>query len=285
MVEWIIGLVALAAMEIVLGIDNLVFITLASSRLPKSQQPLARKLGLALALVTRLALLWLLFSMVHGGEFFEKSRFELTSIGIPKAAIVKLSGAEESSSLHNVKEIKEGNATEKIVDEEHFAQANGMSIKDLILFLGGLFLIYSSIKEIHEAIGGEKHFEGGRSFMVVLLQIALFDVIFSLDSVITAVGMVDDLWVMVAAIILAVIVMIVFAEPVSNFVENNPTLKMLALSFLILIGVMLVAEGIGAHLDKGYIYFAMAFALLVEVLNIRIRKKAVEEEPVASVTA
>ena len=279
MIEWIVGLAALTAMEIVLGIDNIVFITVASSRLPKEQQPLARRLGLILALVSRLALLWLLFSMVHGGPFFESSRFKLTSLGIPKAAIVSLSGAAsrgKSTLGHGAfHKDEDGEKQEKKIDEEHFDEANGVSIKDMILLFGGLFLIYSSIKEIHEALaGGEHHETGATSLTSVLLQIAILDVVFSLDSVITAVGMVDDLWVMVCAIVVAVVVMLIFAEPISRFVENNPTLKMLAVSFLILIGVILLAEGIGAHIDKGYIYFAMAFALIVEVLNIRLRSRA-----------
>ena len=276
MTEWIIGLVALTAMEIVLGIDNIVFITVTSSKLPKAQQPIARRLGLVLALFSRLGLLWLLFSMVHGGDFFETPRFKLTSIGIPESAIVRLSGAashgERSlghAGLHQEEDVA------PTVDLEHLEKANGVSIKDMILFIGGLFLIYSSIKEIHEQLGsGEHHASGGTAFAGVLIRIAVLDVVFSLDSVITAVGMVDDLWVMVCAIVVAIIVMLIFSEPISRFVENNPTLKMLALSFLILIGVILLAEGIGAHMDKGYIYFAMAFALIVEVLNIRLRSKA-----------
>jgi len=142
--------------------------------------------------------------------------------------------------------------------------------------LGGLFLVGKSVWEIHDEYGHSgDHDVGGKSpsFAGVLTQIAFLDIVFSLDSVITAVGMVDNVWVMVASIILAVIVMLIFAEPVSRFVEAHPTLKMLALSFLILIGVMLVAEGLGAHLDKGYIYFAMFFALVVEIMNIGLRSK------------
>ena len=164
--------------------------------------------------------------------------------------------------------------------EEYFEEANGISWKDLILFIGGLFLVGKSVYEIHDEFGhsADEHEVPATSgqFAAVLTQIAFLDIVFSLDSVITAVGMVDNVWIMVASIILAVIVMLIFAEPISRFVESHPTLKMLALSFLILIGVMLVAEGLGAHLDKGYIYFAMFFALIVEVLNIGLRTKQVE---------
>ena len=162
------------------------------------------------------------------------------------------------------------------VNSEHFDEANGISIKDLILFLGGLFLVGKSVHEMHDAFGHEAEHapvKSGKLFASVLLQIAFLDIVFSLDSVITAVGMVDSITVMIVAIVLAVGVMLVFAEPVSRFVENHPTVKVLALSFMILIGVMLVAEGVGAHIDKGYIYFAMFFALIVEMINIRLRSK------------
>ena len=155
---------------------------------------------------------------------------------------------------------------------------DGVSWKDIILLVGGLFLIWKSVHEVHDTMeGGGNHggAEGKASFVSVLAQIAVLDMVFSLDSVITAVGMVppDKLWVMVVAIILAVAVMLLFAGPVSNFVARHPTLKILALSFLILIGVMLVAESIGTHINKGYIYFAMAFAMIVEVLNLRMRSR------------
>lgn len=283
MVEWIVGLAALTAMEIVLGIDNIVFITIVSGKLPREQQPLARRLGLALALVSRLALLWLLFSMVHGGEFFDKSRFSLTGIGIPESAVAQLSGSYEFEAPDgDGADAQDGHGTKqkgkRVLNQKHFEEANGISLKDLVLFLGGLFLLGKSVWEIHEELGGEhttqKSVSGKKMFAGVLFQIAVLDIVFSLDSVITAVGMVEQLSVMVVAIIVAVIVMLIFAEPISRFVENHPTLKMLALSFLILIGVMLIAEGVGAHMDKGYIYFAMCFALIVEILNIRLRGKA-----------
>lgn len=282
--DFFVGLLFLSLMEIVLGIDNLVFITILSSKLPKDQQPLARKLGLAAALITRLALLGLLYAMVHG-TFFQANIFTLTDIGVPESFVEKMVSSEDLPD--NVMEYIDGDAKShveeigKAIHTEHVAEANGISIKDLILFLGGLFLVGKSIYEIHDELGGKEHTVAPSRgmFAGVLIQIAIMDIVFSLDSVITAVGMVDDIWVMVTAIIIAVAVMVIFAEPVGRFVEDHPTLKMLALSFMILIGVMLVAEGVGAHLDKGYIYFAMFFGLIVEVLNIMIRGK---NEPEAS---
>ena len=239
--EWLIALIALTAMEIVLGIDNIVFIAILSGRLPKEQQANARRLGLGAALVMRILLL-LTLSWVLG---LTKPLFTLPSV-----------------------ELLAGWLSEEVRE---------VSARDLILLGGGLFLIGKSVHEIHNKIEGHA---GGHevprhpTLGSVLMQIAVLDIVFSLDSVITAVGMVppDQLWVMVVAIVLAVIVMLVFAGKVSGFVERHPTLKMLALSFLILIGVMLVAEGVGTHINKGYIYFAMAFALAVEILNMRIRK-------------
>ncbi len=248
----IFALLALTLMEIVLGIDNIVFITIVSSKLPKEQQPLARRLGLLLALGSRLALLFTLSYIVK--EMVDPI-FNMTSLAIPEFLISKLSGAE--------------------IGTEAFEHANGVSWKDIILGGGGLFLIGKSVYEIHDQFNHSDQDvnPSAKGFLGVLVQIAILDIVFSLDSIITAVGMVDEVWIMVTAIILAVIVMMIFAEPVSRFVSVNPTLKMLALSFLILIGVMLVAESVGAHLDKGYIYFAMAFALIVEFLNLRLRKK------------
>ena len=278
--ELAIALLALTAMEIVLGIDNIVFITIVSSKLPRAQQPLARRLGLALALVTRLMLLFLLFFMVHG-EQFQKSVFQLTDIGVPQQLIERMTTREKHAGSHLDAAVIEQ------ISAEHFQESNDVSWKDIILFLGGLFLVGKSVYEIHDEFGagGEITVGPGRKmFVSALIQIALLDVVFSLDSVITAVGMVDNVWVMVALIVLAVVVMLIFAEPVSRFVEDHPTLKMLALSFLILIGVMLVAEGVGAHLDKGYIYFAMFFALVVEFMNISLRTKHPEKETIQVAT-
>ena len=239
--EVLIPLIALAVMEIVLGIDNIVFIAILTDRLPVSQQPLARRLGLAAAMVTRILLLCTLSAIMK----FTAPVWSLSELGIPANWMP--------------------------------TEVNEISWRDIILFAGGLFLIGKSVHEVHEKFEGDSHetlVPRKVSFGGVILQIAILDIVFSLDSVITAVGMVDKLWIMILAIILAVGVMLYFAERVSAFISRHPTLKMLALSFLILIGVMLVAEGIGTHIDKGYIYFAMAFSLLVEFLNIRMRQKS-----------
>jgi len=238
-VEYLIALVALTAMEIVLGIDNIIFIAILTGRLPTDQQPRARKLGLALALLMRILLLCSLVAIVR----LDTTILTLSNLGLPEF-------------------------------NEHI---NEISPKDLILLAGGLFLIWKSVHEIHKKVEDseeEPDVSQQVSFKSVLFQIAMMDIIFSLDSVITAVGMADDILVMVVAVILAMGIMLLFAEQVSRFVEQNPTLKMLALSFLILIGVMLVAEGIGTGFSKGYIYFAMAFALAVEMLNLRVQRRS-----------
>jgi predicted tellurium resistance membrane protein TerC len=212
--------------------------------LPAEQQPLARRLGLGLALVMRILLL-----------------FSLTYIMRLTKPVLYLSSILPAAWLNS--------------------EVDGVSVKDMILLFGGLFLIWKSVHEIHNKFQGPHEERDGakrQSFGGVLVQIAMMDIIFSLDSVITAVGMVEGdrtgLAVMIVAVILAVIVMLVFSEAISGFVTRNPTLKMLALSFLILIGVMLVAEGIGTHMNKGYIYFAMAFSLVVEMLNLRLGRTA-----------
>ncbi|MEM9410876.1 MAG: TerC family protein [Planctomycetota bacterium] len=263
-IENLFAFLALAVMEIVLGIDNLVYISIVSSRLPADQQPLARRIGLLLALATRIALLFVLFLIVNN---LTADLFELTSIGFPESWL---------ENMNSFDPVKEPEQFKHAVEE-----MNGVSIKDIVLFLGGLFLVRQSIKEMHEQMGHDPNDDvkpSNASFTQVVTQIAIMDIVFSLDSVITAVGMVEHLGVMIFAIIAAVIVMLVFAERVSQFVETNPTVKMLALSFLILIGVMLIAEGVGAHLDKGYVYFAMAFALIVEFLNLRTRQKHMSVE-------
>jgi predicted tellurium resistance membrane protein TerC len=238
-----IALIALAAMEIVLGIDNIVFISLLSSRLPAEQQPRARRIGLLAAMGTRI----LLLCGIYWVQKADDPIFSLSSLGIAGEWLAKN------------------------------AEIDHVSIRDLVLLVGGLFLIQSSVREIHNKIEGghDEHGPGHvSSFAGVIAQIALMDIIFSLDSVITAVGMVEQIWVMIAAVVIAVGVMMIFATPVSNFVERHPTVKMLALSFLLLIGVMLVAEGAGTHVPKGYIYFAMAFSLVVEMLNLWARSRA-----------
>jgi predicted tellurium resistance membrane protein TerC len=254
MLHDLIALVALTAMEIVLGIDNIVFISVVSSRLPGDQQKLARQIGLLAAMGTRIVLLLAITWIVQAKEPF----FSLTGLPLP------------------------GVLSEWLKEHQ---EINGISVRDLIVLAGGLFLIWSSVREIHHKVEGahEEHLAPKKvTFRSVIIQIAILDLVFSLDSVITAVGMAESIWVMITAVIISVGVMMVFAGPVSAFVEKHPTVKMLALSFLLLIGVMLVADGLGTHIDKGYIYFAMAFALLVEMLNLRMSAKAARRREMAA---
>jgi len=226
-----ISLLTLTVLEVVLGIDNLIFISILSGKLPRDQQSRARRMGLGLALITRILLLLSLSWVMR----LDKPFWQATVLG----AAVSISG------------------------------------KDLILLLGGLFLIGKSTYEIHEkleGVDGAKTDRMAPTFAAVVTQILLLDIVFSLDSVITAVGMVNRIPVMVAAVVIAMLVMLLFVNQISAFVDRHPTIKMLALSFLILIGTMLVAEGFGQHINKGYIYFAMAFSVAVEFLNIRMRK-------------
>jgi predicted tellurium resistance membrane protein TerC len=242
--DHVIALVALSCMEIVLGIDNIVFITILTSRLPVAEQAKARRIGLGVAVVSRVLLL-LSISWVFG----------LTK---PLAHMGWLDGWLEQLSVSE-------HTREHVVN---------VTMRDLILLAGGLFLIAKATLEIHRKIEGHSDQNKGAvraSFGAIIGQIAVLDIVFSIDSVITAVGMAKAIWVMIAAVMIAVGVMLVFANAVSAFVERHPTIKMLALSFLILIGVMLIAEGIGTEIGKGYIYFAMAFALGVEFLNLRVR--------------
>ena len=240
-----ISLLTLTVLEIVLGIDNIVFISILSSKLPAHQQKKGRQVGLALAMVTRVLLLLSLNWVMS-----------LTS------------------PLFNI-----GNLIN--VTDEHLLEKMAISGRDLILIIGGLFLIYKSTHEIHEKLEGdesETEIKKTFSFIGVIVQILILDVVFSLDSVITAVGMADEILVMIAAVIIAVIVMMFSASAISNFVNDHPTVKMLALSFLLLIGVSLLAEGFEQHIPKGYIYFAMAFSVLVELLNLKMKGKS---KPVA----
>ena len=243
--EWLsdpqiwISLLTLSALEIVLGIDNLVFLAILADRLPEHQRASARKLGLAFALVTRLALL---------------------------ASLTWIAG---------------------LVDPVFSLFGHAVSWRDIILIGGGVFLLAKATHEIHGSLEGEeddpheatstaKAVQAG--FAVTIVQIGVLDIVFSLDSVITAVGMASQLWVMVTAVIVAVLVMLAASGPLSAFVSRHPTVKMLALSFLLLVGMSLVADGMGVHIPKGYLYFAMGFSVLVEALNLmaRGRKKAVQ---------
>ncbi len=233
--EWItnpevwISLLTLTLLEIVLGIDNLVFISILASKLPPSQRDRARTIGLALALVTRILLLLSLAWMM----------------GLTNPLVTVM--------------------------------GHGVSGRDLILIVGGLFLLAKSTSEIHEKLEGEDGAVTSKmapTFSAVLVQIMLLDIVFSLDSVITAVGMVKEKAIMVAAVVLAMIFMLLFSGHVSRFIDKHPTIKMLALSFLLMIGCMLVAEGFHKEIPKGYVYFAMAFSVGVEFLNLRLRTKS-----------
>jgi predicted tellurium resistance membrane protein TerC len=242
--EWLtnpdiwIGLLTLTALEIVLGIDNIIFISILASKLPQNQQARARQTGLGLALGTRILLLLSLSWLVG----LTAPLFELP---LPFLS-------------------------------EHAREISG---RDLVLLIGGLFLLGKSTYEIHERLEGEEGHGTAKqvaSFGAVIVQILLLDVVFSLDSVITAVGMVDQIGVMIAAVIIAIIIMLATAGPLSDFVNRHPTVKMLALSFLLLIGMSLVAEGLDQHIPKGYIYFAMGFSVLVEILNLKARSHSAE---------
>lgn len=229
-----LGLLTLAALEIVLGIDNIIFISILAGKLPEGERSRARRLGLLLALVSRILLL-LCVGYVASAT---KAVFTLPFPGL----------------------------------SEH---AREISWRDIILLGGGGFLIWKSVHEIHQKLEGkEEHSKGGKAVTLsaVLVQIMMMDVIFSIDSVITAVGMVDNVTIMILAVMIAVAIMMAFSTPIAEFVDKNPTIKMLALSFLILIGVNLLAEGCGQEIPKGYTYVAMAFALGVELLNIRARR-------------
>ncbi len=235
--EWLtdpsawVALITLAALEIVLGVDNIIFISILVARLPERQRRMARMLGLGAAMLTRIALL---FSIAW-----------VMSLTEPWFSIA----------------------------------GKGVSGRDVILFGGGLFLLWKSVHEIHNSLEGpvEEGHAGAiatATFGAVITQIAILDIVFSLDSVITAVGLVDEIEIMVIAIVAAVAVMLFAAKAIGDYVEAHPTIKMLALSFLVLVGVALVAEGWGFHIPKGYIYFSMAFAIVVEMLNLRARKRA-----------
>ena len=228
MQELLIPLITLTFLEIVLGVDNVIFISILSAKLPKEQQKRARRVGLIAAMVMRIGLLWSIFWI--------------------------------SRLTHPLFEIL----------------GRSISGRDLILLGGGLFLLAKATYEIHDKLEGH---EGGpakaaASFASVIGQVMILDIVFSLDSVITAIGMADDQRVMIAAVVLAVLVMLVAAEPISQVVETHPTIKILALSFLLLIGMSLMADGLGQHISKGYIYFAMGFSVFVEAINIRVRRKS-----------
>jgi predicted tellurium resistance membrane protein TerC len=230
-VQIIVSLLTLVLLEIVLGIDNIVFISILTGKLPKDQQERARITGLSIAMLTRVLLLLSL-------TWLMKLTFPLFSI-----------------------------------------IGNEISGKDLILILGGIFLLTKSTHEIHDTLEGEEgeaNYKIKNSFASVIVQIILLDIVFSLDSVITAIGMANQVWVMITAVIIAVIFMLFLSGKISHFVNQHPTIKMLALSFLLLIGITLIAEGLEQHIPKGYIYFSMAFSLFVEMLNLRVKGKKIK---------
>jgi len=226
-----IALVTLTTLEIVLGVDNIIFIAILAGRLPPAQQGTGRTIGLALAMLTRIALL-----------------FSISLVMRLTAPLFQLAG-------------------------------RGFSGRDLILLAGGLFLLAKATHEVHNCLEGEEqHAAGGTrqaTMFNIVMQIMVLDIVFSLDSVITAVGLTDQLPVMVTAIVLAVLVMLFLAGAISRFIEEHPTVKVLALSFLLMVGLALIGEGFSLHIPKGYIYFAMAFSILVEMINLRVRKRAV----------
>jgi predicted tellurium resistance membrane protein TerC len=228
--SWI-ALLTLTVLEVVLGIDNVIFISILVGKLPKAQQPRARRIGLGLAMFLRIGLLASLAWMA-----------KLTS------PLFTMLGQDISG-------------------------------RDLILLVGGLFLLFKATREIHERLEGEEGHASARvaaSFVSVIIQVLLLDIVFSLDSVITAVGMANELGVMITAVMVAVGIMMLAAGPLGEFVAAHPTIKMLALSFLLLIGMSLIAEGLDFHIPKGYVYFAMGFSIFVETLNLRLRKKSVK---------
>ncbi len=235
---WLISLFTLTVLEIVLGIDNVIFISILAGKLPEEQRARARQIGLILALVTRVLLLLSISWLMS----LEKTLFTIPAIMAMKEPM-------------------------------------GISGRDLILLIGGLFLLFKATYEIHEKLEGYDEHEEGKepkkqlTFSSVIIQILILDIVFSLDSVITAVGMADRIWIMVTAVIIAVGFMLAFAKAISTFIEKHPTLKILALSFLLLVGFVLVLDGLHQHVSKGYIYFAMGFSVMVEIININMKKR------------
>lgn len=281
MPDWLFALISLSAMEIILGIDNIIFLTILVGRLPAHKQRIARQLGLAAALGTRLLLLFTLAWLAG----LTSPLFHWTDLGVPAAWLrPELKQDAEKRDKNVMKKDIHGSEvamTPELADAI-FKEKNEVSLRDLVLIFGGLFLIVKSTMEIHHKLDEARRPHDAppspaSNFGMVIMQIAVIDIIFSLDSVITAVGMANQVWVMVVAMVLAMVVMLLAAAPIGNFVARNPTMKMLALSFLILIGVMLLADGFGQHIDRGYVYFAMGFSVLVELLNLRLRKQAIPQ--------
>jgi len=245
--DGLISLLTLTLMEIILGIDNIVFISIVTSKLPESQQPRARSIGLILALLFRIGLLLSINWVVQLKD--------------PVFNLGNIFGLSLSEALQH---------------------SFDLSWRDIILIAGGLFLMFKTIMEMHHKLEGQEDSANNpkaNTFFSVIAQIIALDVIFSFDSILTAVGLADDVRIMIIAVVISMTIMLIAAGPISRFINERPTMKMLALSFLLLIGFMLVAEGFEQHVDKGYIYFAMAFSFLVEILNSRLRKKE-EVQPI-----
>ncbi|HMT28673.1 MAG TPA: TerC family protein [Bacteroidia bacterium] len=243
----LISLLTLTILEIVLGIDNIIFISIVAGKLPKKQQKKARAIGLSLALIMRVALL-----------------FSITWVVGMKGALFHVLDTSPWLVL---------NLTDDLINEVLWS----CSGRDLILLSGGIFLLYKTTIEIRHKIEGDDEAQDPSlkkvAMNAAILQIVIIDIVFSFDSILTAVGLVDNLLIMILAVIFAMVVMLIFSEKVSNFVNNNPTIKMLALAFLLMIGMILVADAFHFHVPKGYVYFSMAFSLLVESLNMRMHKK------------
>ncbi|MCA8900081.1 MAG: TerC family protein [Hyphomonas sp.] len=244
------SLATLTFLEIVLGIDNLLFVSIATGNLQGQQKVNATRIGVWGAMVLRIGMLGLIFLILQ----LDKSAL----FHLPHGLAVALSGGSEEV-MHHIEEV---------------------TLKDLILFAGGLFLLWKGTQEIHASVEGTHHeqSEAKSGFTSVVIQLFVINIVFSLDSVITAVGMTDDIVVMIAAVVLSTFVMAIAAEPLANFIGRHPTTKMLALAFILLVGVALVADGLGFHIPRGYLYFAIAFSLGVELLNIQARKQAPDSE-------
>ncbi|MEA2041584.1 MAG: TerC family protein [Bacteroidota bacterium] len=251
--EFIIALLTLTFLEIILGVDNIIFVSIVTNKLPESKQRGARILGLGLSLVFRIILLIVITWLIH----------QLTAPFFPMENMTKeetLHKLEESTGLLNpIKYIW-----------------HSIGVRELILFFGGLFLLGKSVSEIHQKMEGhtKKHdHKKSNSFLKIILQIILIDIVFSFDSILTAIGITENIYAMVTAVSIAMVVMLVFSGKISKYIAEHPTLEILALSFLILIGFMLILEGVHFEVPKGYIYFAVFFSLLVEVINLKLRKK------------
>lgn len=280
--EALAALVTLTAMEIVLGVDNVIFLAIIVGRLPKEAQARIRWIGISLAAGLRVLLI-LSITWIMG---LTSPVFSWSSLGVPESwlrpnpANLAIEDEAEMKRLHS-SHPEIGDQTlrtfQQIKAEDRLKEIDGVTWRDLILLGGGLFLIFKSVMEIHAKFAAQEQDvvvqTGAKGYFATIVQIILVDLVFSLDSVITAIAMASQVAVMIAAMLIAVGVMVAFAGKISGFIERHPTMKMLALAFLILIGVLLVADGFGQHVDRGYVYFAMAFAAAIELLNLRLRSR------------